>query len=159
AERIVIPRHPKSVHFHFPSPPHAGRTLLELKAAAFAYSGDDVFSNAELHLERGEKLAIVGANGAGKTTLLRGLAGQLAPRSGTRDISPLTRMAYFAQHAAETLDPEVTVLESLEQDATPEWRPRLRSHLGQFLMTGDDVFKRCRVLSGGERQRVALARI
>ncbi len=159
AERIVIPRQPKSVHFHFPSPPHAGRTLIGLDAVAFAYGGNEVFADAELELERGEKVAIVGANGAGKTTLLRVLAEQLVPRTGTREASPLTRMAYFAQHAAETLDPDLTVLESLEQIAGPEWRPRLRSHLGQFLMTGDDVFKPCRVLSGGERQRVALARI
>ncbi|HET9326874.1 MAG TPA: ABC-F family ATP-binding cassette domain-containing protein [Candidatus Eisenbacteria bacterium] len=159
AERVVIPRRAKTVRFHFPAPPHAGRSLLELKGAAFSYGLGDVFRDADVRIERGEKVAIVGANGAGKTTLLRVLAGQLDPRLGTRDVPPLTRAAYFAQHAAETLDPDATVLESLERQATAEWRPRLRSHLGQFLMSGDDVFKRCRVLSGGERQRVALALI
>jgi ATP-binding cassette subfamily F protein 3 len=159
SERVVIPRRSKTVRFHFPTPPHAGRTLLELKGAAFSYGLGDVFADAEVRIERGEKVAIVGANGAGKTTLLRLLAGQLEARQGTRELSPLTRPAYFAQHAAETLDPDATVLESLERVATPEWRPRLRSHLGQFLMSGDDVFKPCRVLSGGERQRVALALI
>jgi ATP-binding cassette, subfamily F, member 3 len=159
SERVVIPRHPKAVRFHFPPPPHAGRTLLSLRATSFGYGVTDVFSDADLEIERGEKVAIVGANGAGKTTLLRLLAGQLEPRSGARETSPLTRMAYFAQHAAETLEPDDTVLEALEREAAPEWRPRLRSHLGQFLMSGDDVFKRCRVLSGGERQRVAIALI
>jgi len=159
SERVVIPRGQKTVRFHFPRPPHAGRTLLELKGASFSYGLGDVFADADVRIERGEKVAIVGANGAGKTTLLRILADQLEPRKGTREIPPLTRAAYFAQHAAETLDADATVLESLERVASPEWRPRLRSHLGQFLMTGDDVFKRCRVLSGGERQRVALALI
>jgi ATP-binding cassette subfamily F protein 3 len=68
-------------------------------------------------------------------------------------------MGYFAQHAAETLDGKLSVLEALEEVASDEWRPRLRSLLGTFLFSGDDVFKRCRVLSGGERQRVALARL
>jgi ATP-binding cassette subfamily F protein 3 len=104
-------------------------------------------------------VAIVGANGAGKTTLLRVLAGQLAPRTGGREIPPHTRIAWFAQHAAETLEGAHTVLESLEEIATAEWRPRLRGLLGSFLFSGDDAFKLVRVLSGGERQRVALARI
>jgi len=147
------------VRFRFPPPPHAGRSLLELREVAFAYGDTDVFAGADARIERGEKVAIVGANGAGKTTLLRVLAGQLAPRAGAREASPLTRMAYFAQHAAEILEPDATVIDALESIATPAWRPRLRSHLGQFLLTGDDVFKPCRVLSGGERQRVALARI
>jgi ATP-binding cassette subfamily F protein 3 len=68
-------------------------------------------------------------------------------------------MGYFAQHAAETLDGQLTVLEALEYIASDEWRPRLRGLLGAFLFSGDDVFKRCRILSGGERQRVALARL
>jgi ATP-binding cassette, subfamily F, member 3 len=158
-ERQVLARRPRGIRFQFPSPPHGGKILLELEGAAFAYAADDVFTGAEVEIGRGEKIAIVGANGAGKTTLLRVLAGQLEPRAGTRRLSPLARMAYFAQHAAETLDPQATVLEALEREASPEWRPRLRSHLGHFLFSGDDVFKLCRVLSGGERQRVALARI
>jgi ATP-binding cassette, subfamily F, member 3 len=158
-ERQVLPRRPRGIRFQFPAPPHGGRTLLSLSGASFGYGSADVFAGAELGIGRGEKIAIVGANGAGKTTLLRVLAGQLAPRGGEREVSPLTHMAYFAQHAAETLDATATVLDALEREASPAWRPRLRSHLGHFLFSGDDVFKLCRVLSGGERQRVALARI
>jgi ATP-binding cassette subfamily F protein 3 len=157
SQRVVLPRRPRGIRFQFPAPPHCGRTLVRLRGAAFGYDGPDVFADATLEIERGEKLAIVGANGAGKTTLLRVLAGQLAPGRGARETMPHTRLAYFAQHAAETLDGSATVLEALEAIAPPEWRPHLRSLLGNFLFTGDDVFKFVRILSGGERQRVALA--
>jgi ATP-binding cassette subfamily F protein 3 len=160
AERVIIPRRAQHIHFHFPDPPHAGRTLVRLKDATFAYEGGaDIFHDANVEIDRQDKVAIVGANGAGKTTLLRVLAGQLAARAGSRESYPHTRMGYFAQHAAETLDGSLTVLGALEQVAPAPWRPRLRSLLGNFLFTGDDVFKLCRVLSGGERQRVALARL
>jgi len=158
-QRAIIPRIARGIRFEFPPPPHAGRTLVRLADAAFGYDERDVFRDAAIEVGRGEKVAIVGANGAGKTTLLRVLAGQLVPRSGAREISPLTRHAYFAQHAAETLDPDLTVIGAVEAVANAEWRPRLRGLLGSFRFSGDDVFKLCRVLSGGERQRVALARI
>lgn len=156
--RVVLPRRPRGIRFAFPAPPHAGRALVRLHDAGFAYDGPPVFAGADLDVERGDKLAIVGANGVGKTTLLRVLAGQLVPQRGAREDTPLTRLAYFAQHAAETLDGSATVLGALESLAPPEWRPNLRGLLGNFLFTGDDVFKLVRVLSGGERQRVALAR-
>ncbi|HXS82228.1 MAG TPA: ABC-F family ATP-binding cassette domain-containing protein [Methylomirabilota bacterium] len=160
AQHQVIPRLARSIRFSFPDPPHAGRTLIRLRDLSFGYEGGpDVIAHARVEIEKGEKLAIVGANGAGKTTLLRVLAGQLEPRLGERELPPLTKMSYFAQHAAETLDGRLTVLQSLEDVASDEWRPRLRSLLGTFLFSGDDVFKPCRVLSGGERQRVALARL
>jgi len=160
SQHQVIPRRARGIRFSFPDPPHAGRTLVRLRDLSFGYDhGPDVIAHARAEIENGEKLAIVGANGAGKTTLLRVLAGQLEPRSGTREMPVLTKMSYFAQHAAETLDGRLTVLQSLEDVASDEWRPRLRSLLGTFLFSGDDVFKPCRVLSGGERQRVALARL
>ena len=160
AQRIVLPRKPKSIRFSFPAPPHSGRNLVRIREAAFGYDASrDIFADANLDLEKGDKIAIVGANGAGKTTLLRMVAGQLKPRTGQMDIPAHTKLAYFAQHAAEVLDGKLTVLESLEEVASMDWRPRLRGLLGSFLFEGDDVFKAVRVLSGGERQRVALARI
>jgi ATP-binding cassette subfamily F protein 3 len=130
-----------------------------LRDASFAYGDRVIFSDANLDIEKGDKIAIVGANGAGKTTLLRMLAGQLEPKMGARDSYPLTKLSYFAQHAAETLDPKWDVLTAVEDVAPDSWRPRLRSLLGNFLFSGDDVFKMCRVLSGGERQRVAIVRM
>ncbi|MGH7726436.1 MAG: ABC-F family ATP-binding cassette domain-containing protein [Candidatus Eiseniibacteriota bacterium] len=158
-QRVILPRKPRSIRFQFPAPPHSGRTLVRLREASFGYGAGDVFSDASLDLDKGDKVAIVGANGAGKTTLLRLIAGQLAQRTGTREIPAHTKLAYFAQHAAEVLDGKLTVLESLEDVASMDWQPRLRGLLGSFLFEGDDVFKHVRVLSGGERQRVALARI
>ncbi len=159
SERTVIQRRAQHIRFSFPEPPGSGRTLVRLRDATFAYGERTILKDVNVELDRGDKVAIVGANGAGKTTLLRLLAGQLEPVDGLREDFPLTRMSYFAQHAAETLDGQATVLDAVDEVATPDWRPRLRSLLGNFLFHGDDVFKHCRVLSGGERQRVALARM
>ena len=129
-QRVVIPRSARTLRFTFPPPPHAGRTLLRLRDVSFGYEdGPDILAHARVELENGAKLAIVGANGAGKTTLLRVLAGQLAPRGGEREQPPHTKVGYFAQHAAETLDGQATVLGALEEIASDEWRPRLRSML------------------------------
>jgi ATP-binding cassette subfamily F protein 3 len=159
SERVVVQRRAQHIRFQFPTPPNAGRTLVRLRDATFAYGEREILRHVNVELERGDKVAIVGANGAGKTTLLRMLAGQLEPGSGLREAFPLTKMSYFAQHAAETLDPKWSVLGAVEDVATDAWRPRLRSLMGSFLFQGDDVFKRCSILSGGERQRVALARM
>ncbi len=111
---VVIPRRARGIRLAFPPPPHAGRTLVRLRDLSFGYGdGPEVISHARVEIDNGEKLAIVGANGAGKTTLLRLLAGQLPPRTGEREQPPLTRMGYFAQHAAETLDGKLSVLEAL----------------------------------------------
>ncbi len=159
-QRVVLPRRPKGVKFSFPDPPHVGKALMTLRGVAFAYDEKgDIFSDVNLDISRGDKIAIVGANGAGKTTLLRVLAEQFAPRVGTFDLHPDAKLAYFAQHAAETLNPKHTALQSLEEVAPAALPQRLRSLLGNFLMTGDDVYKKCGILSGGERQRVALARM
>jgi ATP-binding cassette subfamily F protein 3 len=159
-QRVVLPRKSRHINFSFPTPPHVGRTLVHLDGVSFGYDAREVFSDANVTIERGDKIAIVGANGAGKTTLLRLLAGQLDPRNGELDLHPQARLAYFAQHAAETLNGKLTVLQAVEEVApfdTPT--SALRGLLGNFLFVADDVFKSCRVLSGGERQRVALARM
>ncbi len=158
-ERVVIPHKGRRVSFAFPDPPHSGRTLVRLRDVRFGYGEQDLIANVNVEIFKGDKVAIVGANGAGKTTLLRILAGQLAIRSGEHERPQLTKLNYFAQHAAETLEGRHTILASLEEVAGDAWRPKLRSLLGSFLFTGDDVFKFCKVLSGGERQRVALARM
>ena len=159
SRRVILPRRPRGIRFTFPPPPHVGRSLIRLDDVSFGYGDRTVFSHASFEIERGEKVAIVGANGAGKTTLLRVIAGQLAPRHGEIETHQHARPAFFAQHAAEILDGKLTVLEAVDEVATDDARPKLRALLGSFLFIGDDVFKHCRVLSGGERQRVAIARL
>lgn len=157
-ERIVIPGEHKRVRFRFPPAPHSGRRMVELQDVGKAYGEKIVFSNVNLLVERGQKIALVGVNGAGKSTLMRLMAGAESPSEGRRTLYPQVEVAYFAQHTAEMLKPDLTVLEEMEAVAPDAVRPRLRTLLGSFLFVGDDVFKKVSVLSGGERSRLALAK-
>jgi ATP-binding cassette, subfamily F, member 3 len=157
-ERVVIPGEEKRIRFHFPPAPPCGRKMLELADAGKAYGDKRVFSGIGLLVERGQKIAMVGVNGAGKSTLLRLLAGTEAPTEGKRTAYPRVEIAYFAQHTTDMLNPENTVQEEMQSASPDELRPRLRTLLGSFLFTGDDVFKKVSVLSGGEKARLALAK-
>jgi ATP-binding cassette subfamily F protein 3 len=121
------------------------------------YGAHTVLGNVELAVERGERVALVGANGAGKSTLMRLLAGVEAPRQGRREEGAGLVLAYFAQDQANTLDGQLTVLEQITRVAPFDMVPKLRNLLGAFLFHGDDVHKKVSVLSGGERNRLALA--
>jgi len=156
-ERIQVPPERKRIAFHFPPPPKGGRLALELKAVAQGYGALTVLDGVDLSVERGERVALVGANGAGKSTLMRLLAGTEPPRSGAREEGHNLRLAYFAQDQARVLTAERTVLEEITAAAPFEMVPRVRDILGSFLFTGDDVHKKVAVLSGGERNRLALA--
>jgi ATP-binding cassette subfamily F protein 3 len=116
-----------------------------------------VLAGVDLTVERGERVALVGANGAGKSTLMRLLAANETPLAGRRSEGAGLVLAYFAQDQASTLDPQLTVLEQMTRTAPFDMVPRLRHLLGAFLFHGDDVHKRVAVLSGGERNRLALA--
>jgi ATP-binding cassette subfamily F protein 3 len=157
-ERIVIPGEEKRIRFRFPPAPHSGRKMLELANAGKAYGDKRVFSGISLLVERGQKIAMVGVNGAGKSTLLRLLAGTESVTEGKRTAYPRVEIAYFAQHTTDMLNPEDTVLEEMQSASPEELRPKLRTLLGSFLFTGDDVFKKVAVLSGGEKARLALAK-
>jgi ATP-binding cassette subfamily F protein 3 len=137
----------------------SGEVALRLERVAKHYAGRTVYSALDLEILRGERIALVGPNGAGKSTLLRLLAGQLAPDGGTVEVGHNVRRGFFAQHQLDALDPSRTALEELEAAASPADQPRLRTILGAFLFSGDDVHKRVSVLSGGEKSRLALARL
>ncbi len=159
-DRVKVPKaRTKSVKFRFPEPPRSGRTVITLTDIHKAYGDNIVYSGLDLQLERGQKVALIGPNGAGKSTLLKILAGMLPFESGDRELGSNVRVAYFAQHQIEALDPANTVMQELALASTRLTTVEMRKLLGAFLFTGDAVEKRVSVLSGGEQTRLALAKL
>jgi ATP-binding cassette, subfamily F, member 3 len=156
---IEIQRDPKRVKFRFPLPATSGRQVLELAGASKRYGEKVVYATLDFSVERGQRIALVGENGAGKSTLLKMLAGVLPSDTGKRTVGHGVTLHYFAQHQAETLNPEHTILQSLEEVTTHVEMNFLRGIAGAFLFTGLDQKKLIKALSGGERNRVALARM
>jgi ATP-binding cassette subfamily F protein 3 len=128
-----------------------------LEKVSHGYGDLAVLEDVSLAVERGERIALVGANGAGKSTMMRLLAGVEVPRTGVREEGHNMVMAYFAQDQARTLDQKLSVLEQITRAAPFDMVPQVRNLLGAFLFHGDDVHKKVAVLSGGERNRLALA--
>src|SRR6266849_4563136 len=161
-EKIVlleVPPERATIHFTFPACAKSGRTVLELKHVRKAYGDLLVFGDLNLHIERGDRIALVGHNGAGKSTLMRMLSSEEEPDEGQRVEGHQVVMQYFAQDEATRIDPGPTVYETLQAGSPNEMVPAIRNILGGFLFSGDDVYKRVRVLSGGERTRLAVARM
>ncbi|MGE5597087.1 MAG: ABC-F family ATP-binding cassette domain-containing protein [Hyphomicrobiales bacterium] len=157
-ERIERTRKDAEVHFELNAHGRTERDVLMMRHVAHAYDEEPVLLDVNLHVERGQKIALIGPNGSGKSTLLRIAAGQLHPTEGVVEWAERARPGYYDQHQDEALAPDRTVLEEVRSVAGNEPDVRLRTVLGQFLFRGDDVFKPIRVLSGGERSRVALAK-
>jgi ATP-binding cassette subfamily F protein 3 len=156
---IEVPPERKRIHFTFPPCAKSGRTVIELKHVRKAYDNLTVFRDVSLHIERGDRIALVGPNGAGKSTLMRMLSGEEEPNTGTRTHGHQVVMEYFAQDEATRLDPTLTVYETLQVGSPTDMIPAIRNILGGFLFSGDDVYKKAAVLSGGERTRLAVARM
>ena len=157
--RIEIPAERKRVRFHFPQTQKSGRMVMELKHVAKAYDTTRVFGDVNLHIERGDRIALIGPNGVGKSTLMRMLSGVEAPDTGERVEGHQMVMQYFAQDEAAKLDPTRNVYQTLAGDSPMQMVPHIRTILGGFLFSGDDIEKPVRVLSGGERTRLAVARM
>ena len=156
---IELPRATRKVHYSFPAPPRGGAEVITLANVGKRYGDKVVYQGLNLTLERGDRVALVGPNGAGKTTLLKLLAGVLPFDAGERRLGHNVITAYYAQHVLELLNPANTIIEELKQAAPAESEQNLRTTLGGFLFTGDDVRKPVSVLSGGEKARVALAKL
>jgi ATP-binding cassette subfamily F protein 3 len=156
---IEVPLERKKIHFDFPACAKSGRMVLELKHTRKAYGEVAVFKALDLHIERGDRIALVGPNGVGKSTLMRMLSGEEAPDAGERTLGHNVVMQYFAQDEATRMDPAPTVYETLASGSPMQMVPMIRNILGGFLFSGDDVYKHVRVLSGGERTRLAVARM
>ena len=156
---IEVPPERKRIHFTFPTCAKSGRTVLELSHVRKTYGPLTVFKDVNLHLERGDRIALVGPNGTGKSTLMRMLSQSEAPDGGTLTVGHQVVMEYFAQDEAARLNPALTVYETLEAGSSNDMVPAIRNILGGFLFSGDDIHKKAGVLSGGERTRLAVARM
>src|SRR5581483_10839596 len=158
-ERIEIPEEEKTIHFSFPQPKPSGRIVVEFADVAKSYGQKEVFRNASFMIERGDRIALVGVHGAGKSTLIKLLAGIEPLTSGEYRLGHNAEPDYFAQDQYKELDPKARLLDDLWAAAGQSTQTELRSLLGCFLFSEDDVFKPIGVLSGGERNRYALARM
>jgi len=156
---IEVPPERKKIHFDFPVCAKSGRTVIELRHVRKTYGPLVVFNDVSLHIERGDRIALVGPNGVGKSTLMRMLSGEEAPDAGTRTLGHNLVTQYFAQDEATRMDGAPTVYETLASGSPLQMVPMIRNILGGFLFSGDDVYKHVRVLSGGERTRLAVARM
>ena len=149
----------KRLRFKFPEPRPSGKQVLDLQGIHKQYASNIVYKGLNFSVERGQRVALVGENGAGKSTLLKILAGVLDFEQGARTLGHEVSVHYFAQHQADILNPEHSILDSLEEAAPQAERNYLRGIAGVFLFSGDDQKKPIKALSGGERNRVALARM
>ncbi len=163
-ERIQIPEEEKTVHFSFPQPKPSGRIVAEFAEVAKSYGAGainehKVFDKVNFILERGERVALVGVNGAGKSTLIKLLTKHEPLSAGEYKLGHNVEPDYFAQDQYKELNPEARILDDLGEIAPVSTQTELRSLLGCFLFSGDDVYKRIGVLSGGERNRYALLKM
>ncbi len=158
-ERIEIPTEEKTIHFSFPQPKPSGRIVAEFHEVGKSYGEKKVLEKVDFIIERGDRIALVGVNGAGKSTLIKLLAGTEALTSGEYKLGHNAEPDYFAQDQYKELDTDARLIDDIGKVAPRTTETELRSLLGSFLFSDDDVFKRIGVLSGGERNRYALARM
>ncbi len=159
-DKVEAPeRDGRSIKFRFPQPVRSGRVVVHLKDIHQAYGEMVVYQGMHLDVERGQRIVLVGPNGAGKSTLLKIMAGVLPFQSGIRELGVHVKTGYYAQHRVEMLQPGRTVLEEASDTFQPVPEQFVRTVLGSFLFTGDNVHKRVSVLSGGEKSRLALVKL
>ncbi|MGH0054098.1 MAG: ATP-binding cassette domain-containing protein [Sphaerochaetaceae bacterium] len=158
-ELVEVPSHLKQLSFSFPPAPHSGKDVISIEHLSKHYGSQWIFKDFSFLANKRERIAVTGKNGAGKSTLLRMLSGQDSDYQGSIRLGSGVRVGYFAQDTEKWLNPKNTVLEEISTVAATNDLPKLRTYLGSFLFSGDDVFKSVSVLSGGERSRLALLKI
>ncbi|NNB93184.1 ABC-F family ATP-binding cassette domain-containing protein [Corallococcus exiguus] len=158
-EKVQVLEERQTMKFRFPEVERSGRDVVLMEDITKRYGPLTVYDGLNARLERGQRIAVVGANGAGKTTLLKMVAGELAPDSGKVTVGHNVVVGYYAQHHADKLDRRNTIIEEVRPLAEDKPESYVRGVLGAFLFSGDDVDKPIGVLSGGERARVALAKL
>ena len=166
-ERIEIDVEDNSaLHVKFPPAPRSGQIVFQAKALTGGYPPRDdsgspkvVFTDIDLTVERGEKVAFVGRNGEGKSTMMKYITGELRPITGSASLGYNVALGYYAQNQEDVLDKNDTVYDTLDKVAVGDIRTKLRDILGAFLFRGEDIDKKVAVLSGGERSRLAMAKL
>ncbi|HQD12390.1 MAG TPA: ABC-F family ATP-binding cassette domain-containing protein, partial [Chitinophagales bacterium] len=149
----------RTMRFQFPMGQQSGKVVVTAKNLAKSYGDKNVFHDVNLEIERGDKVAFIGKNGMGKTTMAKIIAKEIDYNAGELTIGHNVNIAFFAQHHAEQLPKELTILQYMEDTAPNEIRAQVRNILGAFMFSGDDATKKISVLSGGERARVCLAHL
>ncbi len=166
-ERIEIDQEDNSaLHVKFPPAPRSGQIVFQAKHLTGGYPPRDgsgnpktVFTDIDLTVERGEKVAFVGRNGEGKSTMMKYITGELRPIAGSAMLGYNVALGYYAQNQEDVLDKNDTVYDTLDKVAVGDIRTKLRDILGAFLFRGEDIDKKVAVLSGGERSRLAMAKL
>ena len=158
-EKIELPKKRQIVEFTFKVPPRSGDMVAELTDLNKAYGSRIIYEGFNLTIRRGERWAVMGRNGAGKSTLLKMIAGASEPDSGVVRLGASLNMGYFAQQSLDILNPDLTVIDQLQNDFPKDTIGSLRSLAGAFQFSGEDVDKKIRSLSGGEKSRLAMARM
>ena len=154
-----IDTHTAKIKFSFNKPERSGDPVVAAHNVSFTYDVDPVFTGTNFEIRRGEKAALVGPNGVGKSTLMKLITGELQTQKGKLSLGYNLQIGYFAQHHLEQLDGSNTVLDEIWNAAPFLPKNEVRSMLGRFLFSGDDVDKPVSVLSGGEKSRMVLIKL
>lgn len=156
-DRVEPPKRQQRVVFEFRPAPRSGEDVAVLKDVSKRYGEKTIYDGLDFHVRRKERWAIMGVNGAGKSTLLKLVTGTAEPDQGSVSRGPSVKMGYFAQHAMDVLDGDLSIFDMLQQEFPQSGQAPLRALAGAFGFSGDDVEKKCRVLSGGEKARLVMA--
>jgi ATPase subunit of ABC transporter with duplicated ATPase domains len=158
-DRVGPPKRRQTVVFEFRPAPRSGEDIVRVEGVKKAYGARSIYDGLDFHVRRRERWCILGVNGAGKSTLLKLVAGAAEPDAGSVSRGPSVKLGYFAQHAMDVIDGDMTIFQMLEATFPQAGQAPLRALAGCFGFSGDDIEKKCRVLSGGEKARLAMALI
>ena len=143
----------------FPPSVRSGQYPVVVKDLHKSYGDHVIFKDANIVIERGEKVALVGKNGEGKSTMIKAIMKEIEINSGSVDIGHNAQIGYFAQNQASLLDENMTIFETVDSIAVGEVRTQIKNILGAFMFQGDDITKKVKVLSGGEKTRLAMIKL
>ena len=158
-DRVDPPKRRQTVTFEFRPAPRSGEDIVRIEKVQKAYGCRSIYDGLDFHVRRRERWCILGVNGAGKSTLLKLVTGAAEPDAGSVSRGPSVKLGYFAQHAMDVIDGDMTIFQTLETAFPQAGQAPLRALAGCFGFSGDDIEKKCRVLSGGEKARLAMALI